>query len=93
MANLGAAAAAAAGAAIAAVAGAAAVPGVAAVAAPAFALTPADAVAGIIDYSTTEGRKLYTRAPSRLDEELFDCVPEGLYGFLQSLADIAREYG
>ena len=87
MANPGAAAAAAAGAAIVAAAGAAAVPGVVAPVAPAFALTPADAGAGIIDYSSTEGRKLYTRATTKLDEELFDCVPEGLYGFLQSLAD------
>ncbi len=35
-----------------------------------FALTPAVAVQGIIDYNTAEGRKLYIHATSKLDDEL-----------------------
>jgi hypothetical protein len=59
----------------------------------AFALNPAQAIEGVIDYSTTEGRKLYNSATSRLDEELFDCNADGLYQFLQSLGHRASEYG
>ena len=43
-----------------------------------FALTPAVAVQGIIDYNTTEGRKLYGHATYKLDEELYDCKPDGV---------------
>jgi hypothetical protein len=52
-----------------------------------FALTPAVAVQGVIDYNSTEGRKLYVHATSKLDEELCDCKPDGLYQFLQSLSN------
>jgi hypothetical protein len=45
----------------------------------AFALNPGQALDGIIDYTTTEGRKLYNSATARLDEELFDCNADGLY--------------
>ncbi len=60
---------------------------------PIFALTPAVAVQGVIDYNTNEGRKLYSSATHKLDEELYDCKPEGLYQFLQSLNNRAQEYG
>jgi hypothetical protein len=59
----------------------------------AFALNPAAAINGVIDYSTIEGRKLYGYATKKLDEELFDCNADGLYQFLQSLGNRASEYG
>ncbi len=59
----------------------------------AFALNPAAAIDGVIDYGTIEGRKLYGYATKKLDEELFDCNAEGLYQFLQSLGNRASEYG
>jgi hypothetical protein len=49
-----------------------------------LALTPAVAIQGVIDLKTTEGRKLYESATHKLDEELYDCKPDGLYQFLQS---------
>ena len=58
-----------------------------------FALTPAVAVQGVIDYNTTEGRKLYGNAIHKLDEELYNCKPDGLYQFLQTLNNRAQEYG
>ena len=57
------------------------------------ALSPAAAVQGIIDFKTTEGRKLCAAAAKKLDEETFDCVPEELYQFLKSLANRAQEHG
>jgi hypothetical protein len=44
-----------------------------------FALSPALAVAGIIDYRSREGRNLCSYATTKFDEELYDCKPEGLY--------------
>jgi hypothetical protein len=61
--------------------------------AAAFALTPAVAVLGVIEYNTTEGQKLYSLATHKLEEELYDCKPDGLYQFLQSLNNRAQEYG
>ena len=58
-----------------------------------FALTPAVAVQGVIDYNTTEGQKLYSTAIYKLDDELYDCKPDGLYQFLQTLSNRAQEYG
>ena len=60
----------------------------------AFALTPAQAYQGIIDYSTTEGRKLYESATRRLypSEEGFDCNPENLHGFLELVANMANAF-
>jgi hypothetical protein len=49
-----------------------------------FAQTPAIAIQGIINYQMTSGRKMYMGAIAKfLDEELYDCKPEGLYQFLQ----------
>ena len=58
-----------------------------------FALTPAVALQGIIDFKSVEGRKLYETATNKLDEELYDCKPDGLYQFLHSLSIRAQEYG
>ena len=59
----------------------------------AFALTPAMTHDGIVDYSTTQGRKLYDNATAKLDDELFDCNAEDLCAFLKPLKDRAREHG
>jgi hypothetical protein len=59
----------------------------------AFALSPAVAVQGIIDYKTTQGQKLYSSATHKLDTKLYDCKPDGLHQFLQSLNNRAKEYG
>ena len=58
-----------------------------------FSLTPATSIGGIIDYSTARGRKMYSAATSKLEDELFNCNAEDLYSFLKALKDRAREYG
>ena len=58
-----------------------------------FALTPAMALEGIIDYKTTRGRKMYASATAKLSEDLYDCNAEDLYAFLKALRERAREYG
>jgi hypothetical protein len=59
----------------------------------AFALTPASAIQGVINMTTTEGRKLYSSATHKLEEDLYDCQPDGLYQFLATLHTRAQEYG
>jgi hypothetical protein len=59
----------------------------------AFALTPASAITGVIDFITSEGRKLYNSATYKLDEDPYDCQPDGLYQFLATLHTRAQEYG
>ena len=58
-----------------------------------FSLTPATAVDGIIDYSTSAGRKLYLAATAKVEEDLFDCCADDLYSFLRAVKDRAREFG
>ena len=58
-----------------------------------FALTPAMAHEGIIDYTTARGRKMYAAATSKLSEDLYNCNAEDLYAFLKALRERAREYG
>ena len=58
-----------------------------------FALSPADSVLGIIDFSTSEGRKIYNGAVKQLDDELYDCEADGLYQFIQSVSERCSEYG
>ena len=60
---------------------------------PAFALTPAVAVLGVVNLTTNVGRKLYESATQKVAEELYDCKPEGLYQFLQSVSNRARAFG
>lgn len=58
--------------------------------APAFALMPAAAIQGIIDYTSREGNKLYVAATQPLSkEEGYECEPIGLHGFLQKLHERA----
>ena len=57
-----------------------------------FTLSPAMAHTGIIDYFTTQGRKMYSAATAKLLEDLYDCNAEDLYTFLKALRERAREY-
>jgi hypothetical protein len=50
-----------------------------------FALAPAIAIQGIINYHKASGHKMYAGAIVKLDEELYNCKPNGLYQILQSL--------
>ena len=59
-----------------------------------FALTPAQASGGNILNMTDAGdRKIYNKAVSKLSEDPFECVPEGLFQFLRDLEEQAQEYG
>ena len=51
-----------------------------------FSLTPYTAVQGILDFSTSDGRKFYERATAPLSAELFDCQPDKLRSFLENLS-------
>ncbi len=60
----------------------------AAPAVPPFALAPALTNNAVIDYTTSEGVKIYKAATVSLyskDEEAFDCLPAGLHDFLNLL--------
>jgi hypothetical protein len=48
---------------------------------------------GILDYSTPAGAKIYRAATQPLQEESFNCEPQGLKVFLASLADRALVNG
>ena len=39
------------------------------------------------------GRSIYLNATAKLEEELYDCDPEGFYQFIQSLKTRAAECG
>jgi hypothetical protein len=58
-----------------------------------FALTPAIAIPGVIDYTTREGQKLYSNATYKMDDEPYDCQADGLYQFLATLHLRAQEFG
>ena len=60
---------------------------------PIFSLAPALYDAGIIDYSTPRGQKLYKAATDKLQEELFHVDAKGVHSFLTALADKAQTYG
>jgi hypothetical protein len=45
------------------------------------ALTAAIAIQGIINYQRTSGCKMYMGAIAKLEEELYDCKPEGYISF------------
>ena len=59
----------------------------------AFALSPAAAIQGVIDYLKSEGRKIYGSATHKLSEDQFDCVPEDLTQLLDDLEDMASQFG
>ena len=58
-----------------------------------FALYPGDAMQGVINYSSTEGRKFWYKATVKITEELYDANPEGLYGFVKNMENHARKFG
>jgi hypothetical protein len=58
-----------------------------------FALSPAMAIPGIIDLSSRTGKDIFRYATEKLEEDLYDCHPDGMTQFLQSLSVRATEYG
>ena len=57
----------------------------------AFALSPAMAIPGIIDFTSRMGKDVFRFSTEKLDEELYDCHPDGMIQFLQSLSVRALE--
>ena len=58
-----------------------------------FALTPGQMTAGILDYSTGDGRKVYFKATAALLKEPYLAQADQLTNFLNAIDDRAREYG
>jgi hypothetical protein len=58
-----------------------------------FVLTPATAVARVLDYTTREGSKIYSSTTRGLSKDLYECTPDGLFDFLETLGGRARECG
>jgi len=59
----------------------------------AFALSPALATSGVLDYSTKVGAQLYKDATTKLGCDKFDCQAANIKVFLQALTDRAHAYG
>ena len=57
-----------------------------------FALNPAGAIPGLIDFTLQSHLRMHRRATSKLSDDTFDCVPEDLYQFLKELGDRASEF-
>jgi hypothetical protein len=52
------------------------------------------AIPGIIDLASKTGKDIFRYATEKLEEELYDCLPDGMTQFLhQSLSVRATEYG
>ena len=58
-----------------------------------FALSPAMAIEGIINFKKNMGQSIFRYSIEKLDEELYNCHPNGMNHFLQTLAVLTREYG
>ena len=58
----------------------------------AFALTPALAVQGVIDYSSREGGRLFAAATKPLDDEKYGMDAEGMRGFLKAFGERAKDH-
>ena len=58
-----------------------------------FSLTPFQAITGVVNFGTSEGRKLYERATRALDDETYDGTANKLYAFLDNLGRRAQEFG
>lgn len=58
-----------------------------------FSLTPGRANPGILDYTTKTGYYHWSGATAKLEEELYDCSPNGFYQFIKSLTKRADSYG
>jgi hypothetical protein len=61
--------------------------------AAAFALSPAMAIPGVIDFTSRAGKGVFRYSTEKLDEELYNCQPDGMIQFLHSLSVRALEYG
>lgn len=46
---------------------------------PPFALTPAIAATGVVDFKSSEGRRLFQTPTHKLEDDPFDCDADGLY--------------
>ena len=55
-------------------------------------LTLLEAVDGTIKLITCEGRGLYNTGIGNINNELYDCTPDRLYQFLESLSLKAKYY-
>ena len=59
-----------------------------------FAVSPANAIQGVIDYRTSQGAKLYSKATSALDNnEPFNCTADSLFAFVKTLDDQTTAFG
>ena len=56
-----------------------------------FALNPAHAMQGVIDFAKSDNVKLHKKGTSQLSEDCFDCVPKDLHQFLNTLSDRATK--
>ena len=50
-----------------------------------FAINPAAAVGGIIDFDILSNVKTHRRATTKLEHKLYDCVPHKMFNFLKLL--------
>jgi hypothetical protein len=60
---------------------------------PIFGLTPGTAGYQIIDYNSKAGYSKFKAGTSALNEELYDCSPDGFYQFIQDLKSRAEAFG
>ena len=59
----------------------------------AFSLRPGHRQGEIISMNTKQGYNHWKLATEKLDEELYDCDPEGLYQFMKALGSRADKCG
>ena len=57
-----------------------------------FALNPAHAVHGVINFVKSDNVKLHKKGTSQLSDDHFDCAPKDLHQFLKKLSVRATEY-
>ena len=60
---------------------------------PVFALSPALATRGIIDYNSRAGERIYTSATKELGDTKYDGEAQGLMAFLELLEERANNFG
>ena len=58
-----------------------------------FAITPAHAIRGLLDYSKAEHHKVYKSAIRPVSDDPFNCDADGLFQFLREVEDRADEMG
>ena len=60
---------------------------------PIFALAPALAIEGPLDYSRTDHAKIYKAGIRQVSDDLFNCEADNLFQFLKDVQDRADEMG